>query len=187
MADEAQADAFFAEAWEEWLGERLAGGDTVLMDALDRGIPLESDGWGERTSLRGLARKLIDQRDLVPLAAESTFDAEAVQRELLEKGLRAAQLAARAREGDLLAARLTKLAEFAQTSRFRTGQERVEYMLRLEPIQSSFGFKPNWPTPEALAEGRQIAGWTKEARQRWTAALGADLHGGLVRALKGVV
>ncbi|HEY7924043.1 MAG TPA: UvrD-helicase domain-containing protein [Vicinamibacteria bacterium] len=187
MADEALADAFFAEAWEEWLGERLAGGDTVLMDALDRGIPLESDGWGERTSLRGLARKLIDQRDLAPLAAESTFDADAVHRELLEKGARAARLAATVREGDLLAARLTKLAEFAEASRFRTGQERVEYVLRLEPIQASFGFKPNWPTPEALAEGRQIAGWTKEARQRWTAALGADLHGGLVRALKGVV
>ena len=65
MADEAQADALFAEAWEEWLGDRLVGGDDVLLDALDRGIPLEGDGWGERTSLRGLARTLLDQRDLV--------------------------------------------------------------------------------------------------------------------------
>ena len=51
MADEAQADAIFAEAWEEWLGDRLVGGDDVLVDALDYGIPLEGDGWGERLSL----------------------------------------------------------------------------------------------------------------------------------------
>ena len=73
MADEAQADAIFAEAWEEWLGDRLVGGDEVLLDALDSGIPLEGDGWGERTSLRGLARTLIDQRDLVPVAADGAF------------------------------------------------------------------------------------------------------------------
>ena len=187
MADEAQTDAFFAKAWEEWLGERLGGGDSVLMDALDRGIPLEADGWGERTSLRGLARKLIDQRDLQPLAAVRAFDPEAVHGELVEKGVRAAQLAASVREGDALAARLVKLAEFAEASRFRSGQERLDFILRLETIPANFGFKPNWPSPEALAEGRQIAAWTKEARPRWLAALGADLHGGLVRALIGVV
>ncbi len=187
MADEAQADALFTDAWEEWLGERLAGGDDVLLDALDRGIPLEGGGWGERTSLRGLARKLIDQRDLLPLAAEGVFDLDEAQRELLEKGVRAAALAVSVREGDSLAARLLKLAEFAEASRFGSGPERLAFLLRLETIPSNFGFKPHWPSAEALAEGRAIAGWTKEARPRWAAALGADLHGRLVRSLGGVV
>ena len=79
MADEAQADGLFAEAWEEWLGERLVDGDDVLLDALDRGIPLEGDGWGERTSLRGLARTLLDQRDLEPVAG-GAFGAEAARK-----------------------------------------------------------------------------------------------------------
>jgi ATP-dependent exoDNAse (exonuclease V) beta subunit len=187
MADEAQADALFMDTWEEWLGERLAGGDDVLTGALDRGIPLEGDGWGERTSLRGLARKLIDQRDLQPLAADGAFDPDAARRELLEKAARAAELAAAVREGDSLAARLVKLAEFAEASRFRSGQDLIAGLLRLETIPSNFGFRPHWPSAEALAEGRAIAAWTKEARPRWVAELGADLHGRLVRALGGVV
>jgi ATP-dependent helicase/nuclease subunit A len=187
MADEAQADALFALAWEEWLGERLSGGDDVLMGALDRGIPLEGDGWGERTSLRGLARKLIDERDLEPLAAAGAFDHAAAQAELRERGARAAALAARAKEGDTLAARLVRLGEFAERSRFLAGPELVAHLLRLETIPSNFGFAPRWPSAEALAEGRAIAVWTRDARPRWTAALGADLHGGIVRALGGVV
>jgi ATP-dependent helicase/nuclease subunit A len=187
MADEAQADALFVDTWEEWLGERLAGGDDVLTGALDRGIPLEGDGWGERTSLRGLARKLIDQRDLRPLAAEDAFDPQQAMRELVEKGARAAALAASVREGDSLAARLSKLAEYAEASRFSSGEERVARLLRLETIPGNFGFKPHWPSAEALAEGRAIAAWTKEARPRWVAELGSDLHGRLVRSLGGVV
>ena len=187
MADEAQADALFMDTWEEWLGERLSGGDDVLLDALEQGIPLEGDGWGERTSLRGLARKLIDQRDLEPLAAENAFDLEAAERELLQQAARGAQLAAQVREGDVLAARLVKLAEFAQALRFRSGSEKLAHLLRLEAIPVNFGFKPHWPSPETLAEGRAIAAWTKDVRPRWTAARGADLHGRLVRALSGVV
>ena len=187
MADEALADALFMDTWEEWLGERLSGGDDVLLDALERGIPLEGDGWGERTSLRGLARKLIDQRDLVPLAAENAFDLAAAERELLEKAARGVELAAQAREGDTLAARLVKLGEFAEAGRFLAGPAKIAHLLRLEAIPVNFGFKPNWPSAEALAEAKSISAWTKEARPRWAAALGADLHGRLVRALSGVV
>src|SRR6188474_1388204 len=64
-ADEAETDLLFSAAWEEWLAERLVAGDDVLLEALDREIPLEGEGrFGERTSLRGFARALIDQRDL---------------------------------------------------------------------------------------------------------------------------
>ncbi len=186
MADEAQADALFAEAWEEWLGERLMGGDDVLLDALDRGIPLEGDGWGERTSLRGLARTLLDQRDLLPVAADGAFSAEAAREELLAKGSRARELAASVKEGDSLGGRLERLAEAAEASRFLSGDALVRHLLALQAIQSNFGFKPHWPSADALAEGRALASWTKEARARWAAAHGADLHGRLVRALGGV-
>jgi ATP-dependent helicase/nuclease subunit A len=186
MADEAEADALFAEAWEEWLGERLAGGDDVLLDAFDRGIPLEGDGWGERTSLRGLARTLLDQRDLEALAGAS-FDAGAARDDLMEKAVRARALAAAAQEGDTLRARLERLAAFAGATRFLEGEALTAHLLSLEAIQTNLGFKPRWPSAEALAEGRAIAAWTKDARAAWTAAQGAELHGRLVRALAGVV
>ena len=186
MADEAQADAIFAEAWEEWLGDRLVGGDDVLVDALDSGIPLEGDGWGERTSLRGLARTLLDQRDLVPVAADGTFSPGAAREELQAKGARSRELAAAVKEGDSLGARLVGLAEFAEASSFLEGDALVLHLLALEAVPSKFGFKPHWPSPETLAEGRAIATWTKEARTGWAAARGADLHGRLVRALGGV-
>ncbi|HSD28616.1 MAG TPA: UvrD-helicase domain-containing protein, partial [Vicinamibacteria bacterium] len=186
MADEAQADALFAEAWEEWLGERLVGGDDVLLDALERGIPLEGDGWGERTSLRGLARTLLDQRDLVPVAADGAFSPEAAREELLAKGARARELAARVNEADSLGCRLVRLADAAEKSRFFSGDALVRHLLGLEAIQANFGFKPHWPSPEALAEGRGIAVWTRQAREGWAAAHGADLHGRLVGALAGV-
>ena len=188
VADEAQADALFADAWEEWLGERLGGGDDVLLDALERGIPLEGEGpWGERTSLRGLARRLVDQRDLAPLGEETVFDPESRRRELVAKGARARALLGGVREGDALGARLARLAEFAEASRFLDGHALVAHLLALETIPSNFGFKPHWPTAEALAEGRAIAAWTKEARTQWAAAEGAALHGRLVGALRGVV
>jgi ATP-dependent helicase/nuclease subunit A len=185
-ADEAEADALFAQAWEEWLGERLVGGDDVLLDALDRGIPLEGGGWGERTSLRGLARTLLDQRDLVPVAADGAFDPEAAREELLAKGARGRELVSSVKAGDSLGGRLERLAEAAEAARFLSGDALVHHLLALEPVPSSFGFRPHWPSADALAEGRAIAAWTKDARTRWAAAYGADLHGRLVRALGGV-
>ena len=188
MADEAQADALFAEAWEEWLGERLGGGDDVLLDALERGIPLEGEGpWGERTALRGLARRLVDQRDLEPLCEEASFDPVAARRELVEKGARARALAAAANTGDSLGAKLDRLADHAEAARFLEGHALVAHLLSVEAIPSNHGFRPHWPSPEALAEGRTIAAWTKQVRETWTAAEGASLHGRLVRALGGVV
>ncbi len=185
MADEAQADALFAEAWEEWLGERLGGGDDVLLDALERGIPLEGEGpWGERTALRGLARRLVDQRDLEPLCEEASFDPEAARRELVEKGARARALAAAANAGDSLGAKLDRLADHAEAARFLEGHALVAHLLAIEAIPSNHGFRPHWPSPEALAEGRTIAAWTKQVRETWTAAEGASLHSRLVRALR---
>ncbi len=50
VAEEAESDLLFAEAWEAWLGERLTGGDDLVVEALDRGIPLEGEGpFGDRS------------------------------------------------------------------------------------------------------------------------------------------
>ena len=120
------------------------------------------------------------------MAADGAFSPEAARDELLAKGARARALAAAVKEGDSLGGRLERLAAFAEASRFLEGEALVDHLLALESVQSNFGFKPHWPSPEALAEGRAIAAWTKEARATWAAARGADLHGRLVRALGGV-
>ena len=187
MADEAEADVLFARAWEEWLGERLTHEDDVLLEALDLGIPLESvGGWGERSSLRGLARVLLEQRDLAPLVAEKAFDADDARAELLAKAARGRALADAAQAGDALAEKLMTFAAHAEASQFLQGPALVEHLLSPPTVPSNFGHRPRWPSVEDLEEARAVAAWAKESAQGWQAARGADLHGRLVRALTGV-
>ena len=188
VADEAETDLLFAEAWEAWLAERLVAGDSTLVDALDRGIPLEGLGpYDERSSLRGLARTLLDQRDLEPLAAEAEVDPGAWRQELLLKAARARELTALVSPGDQLAARLLELVAFAEQSRFCEGTVLLAHLATLREIPKNFGHKPRWPSAEALQEARKIAEWTKTGPGAWNAARGASLHGRLVRALRGVL
>jgi ATP-dependent helicase/nuclease subunit A len=187
VADEAEADLLFARAWEEWLAERLVGGDDVLLEALDRGIPLEGEGpWGERGSLRGLARTLLEQRDLRPLVAETTVDAPAWRAEMIAQADAARALLAHVQDGDTLGARLAAFVAFAEASRTLEGAALVAHLRRLEVVPRNFGHKPRWSPVESLERARQVAAWTKDASTRWTAALGAVLHGRLVTGLLGV-
>ncbi|HVD76710.1 MAG TPA: UvrD-helicase domain-containing protein [Vicinamibacteria bacterium] len=187
VADEAEADLLFARAWEEWLAERLVSGDEVLLEALERGIPLEGEGpWGERGSLRGLARTLLEQRDVKPLVAEAAVDAEAWRSELLAQAGEARALLSHVQDGDTLGARLGVLVSFAEESRGLEGSVLVAHLRRLAVIPRNFGHKPRWSTPESLEQARRVAAWTKEASERWTVALGAVLHGRLVTGLLGV-
>jgi ATP-dependent exoDNAse (exonuclease V) beta subunit len=183
-ADEAEADMLFAQAWDDWLGERLTQGDDVLLDALDRGIPLEAPtAWGERTSLRGLARVLLEQRDLVPLVAKDAFNPEAARGELLAKASRAGELADAAQAGDLLAERLRGLVAHAEAAQFLRGVDLTEHLLKPPDVPKNFGHRPRWPSAEALEEARGIAAWSRESAASWRAAIGADVHGRLVGAL----
>ena len=187
VADEAEADLLFARAWEEWLAERLVGGDDVLLEALERGIPLEGEGpWGERGSLRGLARTLLEQRDLKPLVADAAVDAPAWRAELLAQATTARALLPHVQDGDTLGARLGVLVEFAEESRVLEGPTLVAHLRRLPIIPRNFGHKPRWSSPESLEQARRVAAWTKEAAEKWMAALGAVLHGRLVNGLLGV-
>jgi ATP-dependent helicase/nuclease subunit A len=188
MADEAEADIVFSEAWEEWLAERLTGGDDVLLEALDQQIPLEGFGpWGDRAALRGLARTLVDERDLEPLRAPAETDVEAYRKELLAKAARAAELVRGLPDADVLVARLKSLAHFAEKSRFLKGRELAAHLSNIATIQRNVGFRPRWPSDEALQEARGIAGWTHEWRERFSSSRSAALHGRLVTALLDVV
>jgi ATP-dependent helicase/nuclease subunit A len=74
-ADEAETDLLFGEAWDEWLADRLLAADDALVAALENEIPLEGVAtYDERSSLRGLARALLEQRDLQPLVSDLSAD-----------------------------------------------------------------------------------------------------------------
>jgi ATP-dependent helicase/nuclease subunit A len=187
VADESETDLLFAESWEEWLAEHLIQGDEVLIEAMDAGIPLEGEtSLGERTSLRGLARTLVEQRDLEPLVGECLVDPADWRRELLEKTASGAALLALAQPGDTLAGRLTLLLRFAEESRALRGPALKAHLLKLPTIPRNLGHKPRWPSPEVLAEARAIAEWTKKASQDWGARSSTALHARSVTALKGV-
>jgi ATP-dependent exoDNAse (exonuclease V) beta subunit len=187
VADESETDVLFADSWEEWLSSRLTGGDATLLEAMDSGIPLEAENvYGERTALRGFARTLLDQRDLEPLVSAAAEPPQ-WRRDLLEKADRARSLGAGVQPGDVLGERLKDLVAFAEQSRFLEGSALLAHLKKLPVLRSNSGFKPRWPSEEALKEGREVAAWTQKASAEWKAALGADLHGRLVRELSGVV
>jgi ATP-dependent helicase/nuclease subunit A len=186
-ADETEADLLFGEAWEEWLAEGLLTGDEALVDALEAGIPLEAEtSWGERSSLRGLARALVEQRDLAPLVEEARADPRAWREELLAKAARGVALAEGVPDADSLAGRLRGLQEHAEASLGLSGRALRDHLFRIAPITKSFGLKARWPSEEVLSEARGIAAWTSEGPVAWRLLEGAALHGRLVGALRGV-
>ncbi len=185
VADESQGEVLFADAWDEWLAERLAAGDEALVAALEADIPLEGEGFvTEKWSLRHLARRLIEERDLRPLASEQVVDAEGWRRELIEKAVTAAALVAQAPAGDALTEGLRSLVAFAEEARALSGGECRRQLLRLPEIRTTVGQKVRWGA--AFAEARALAAWTGDALRRWRAAHSAELHGRLVDALEGV-
>src|SRR4030095_13531952 len=188
QADEAPAEALFAEAWDEWLAERLDASDPVLADAVRAEIPLTGvRGYGESASLRGLARTLLWQRDLAPLVAEGTPARVAGRGELLEQAVRARALREAAVAGDALADALKSVEAFAESCRFLAGDALVERLLRVPKLRKDLGRRGNWRTAEALSAGRDVVAWVGEAETRWKGALGSHLHAGLSRSLAGVL
>jgi ATP-dependent helicase/nuclease subunit A len=188
VADDGETDVLFAEAWQEWLSERVLAGDGLLLEALDQDIPLEGlSSWGERTSLRGLARVLVEERDLTPLVAAEAATPLAWREELLEKAARVRTLIADVPQADVLRASLDALVGFAERSRALAGLELGAFLARLAPIRKNVGFRPHWRTPGAFDEAKAVVEWSHQAAQAWSASLGSSLHGRLVRGLLGVV
>ena len=188
VADEAEAESLFAQAWEEWLAERLDASDPVLAEALSREIPLE--GWmeeQERASLRGLARTLLWERDLRPLVSATPVDPGAWRAELLAKAAEARALRDAAVAGDTLAEALKGLEAFAESCRSLEGEALVQRLLRLPKIRGDLGRRGNWRTAEVLSRARDLARWAAEAPERWRTERGSQLHAQLVEALQGVL
>jgi ATP-dependent helicase/nuclease subunit A len=186
-ADEAEADLLFAAAWEEWLAERLVKGDDVLLEALDHDIPLEGMGpFGERSSLRGFARALIEQRDLRPLVAEAPEDPLAWRRDLDAHAERARAVLALAPHGDTLTSRLEDLVAFADQPATADPAETARRLMKMPAIPGNVrGLRARWPA-EPHEEARAIADWSRQALVEWRAAHGAALHGRIMAALQGV-
>jgi len=188
VADETEADLLFASAWEEWLSRRLTGsGGELLLEALDAGIPLESLGpWGERTSLRGLLRRLVDQRDLEPLVAAADSDPEACRSAIAPLAVRGLELAARARAGDALADRLTALGGIALEAQGLEAAALGEKLLAIEALKLNrvLGHKAHWPDEAALDGARGVAREVTRALLEFRARSAESLHGRLVRALQ---
>jgi ATP-dependent helicase/nuclease subunit A len=188
VADEAETDALFAAAWEAWLAERLDAGDATLAEAVRADIPLESDfEYSERRALRGLARTLLEERDLEPLVSTEAPDPEGWRRELQARAARIREMLPDVDAGDTLAPRLAALADYADGARDRAGVDLGRYLVALPRISGRIGQRPKWPSVELLEEGRQIAWWASEAASSWSGALGSDLHARLVTTLLGVV
>jgi ATP-dependent helicase/nuclease subunit A len=192
VIEEAESDLLFAEAWDEWLGEQLEHGDDAVLAALDNGIPLSGRSeWEDASSLRGLARSLIRQRDLEPLVAEAVVDPTQWRSALLAHGARARTLATVARAEDPLAAGMEALADFADSVRGLEGEALRSKLLGLgdavKKLSVRSGDKGRWGADEALAEARAIVGWARESAAEWAACASAALHARMVRALKGMV
>jgi ATP-dependent helicase/nuclease subunit A len=188
VADEAEAESLFAQAWEEWLAERLDASDPVLAEALSREIPLE--GWmeeQERASLRGLARTLLWERDLRPLVSDTPVDPAVWRAELLAKAAEARTLRDAAVAGDTLAEALKGLEAFAESCRGLEGEPLAQRLLRLPKTRCDLGRRGNWRTNVALSRARDLARWAGEAPERWKAERGSQLHAQLVEALQGVL
>ncbi|MBN2371823.1 MAG: UvrD-helicase domain-containing protein [Vicinamibacteria bacterium] len=188
VAEEAEADLIFESAWTEWLAAGLTAGDDALLAALDAGIPLEGEGaFGERSSLRGFARALVEQRDLEPLTAASRLDPRAWREELEEQAARAQKLRSMTGAGDALAAALDGLVGLARRANELDGHELQAHLQSMPVIRKNLGQISRWTSREALQEARRIAEWTKEAKARWESQVGAALHSRLTRALIQVV
>jgi ATP-dependent helicase/nuclease subunit A len=187
-ADEAQAEALFAEAWDEWLAERLDASDPVLAEAVRAEIPLMGvAGFGESASLRGLARTLLWQRDLEPLMSEVEPDPVQWRGELIEQAVRARALREAAVAGDAMEEALQRVEAFAEACRVLTGEALVEHLLRVPKVRKDVGRRANWRTAEALTAARDLVGWVLDAETRWRGALGSHLHAELTRSLAGVL
>jgi len=187
VADETETDAIFAGAWDEWLAERLEAGDAALSDAIRAEIPLESASeWGDRGSLRGLARTLLEERDLAPIVSEAVPDPEAWRAELEQQVARVRELIRGVKAGDSLVPQLESLVSFAERARDLKSGELARGLAAIPKLRSNLGRRTHWAL-EALAEARRIAFWTGEARTAWSLALGSHLHARLVRSLLGVL
>ena len=143
--------------------------------------------WGERTSLRGLARTLIDQRDLEPLATPRRSTPTPAGRSSCEG--RASTRARRGRaRGRPAPARLRSLVTVAEKSSLFEGPGARRAPLPARAVQANFGLQAALAHARGARRGPEDRGVDAEgARRPGPRRAERRLHGRLVRALQGVV
>ena len=187
----ARPTRFFAEAWDEWLAERLSRATRCCSRRSTAASRSRASAGASAARCAGWPRTLVDQRDLRPLvAAEPPEPEDEARDELLEQAgwwrvpSRPVRAPATAWPSALL--QLAPLAEAARGPRGRG--PRAAPAARCRPSRRTSARRATGRRPERLAAGRAIAAWTKEER----AALGrrtssAAVHGRIVRSLADVV
>ena len=174
VAEGAEADILFAEAWDEWIARVSNGATTPSSPPSTRTSRSPEHPYGEKQSLRGLARDLIEQRDLEPLVGPTQLDATAWREELMARASQAEALLATAAPTDLLASHLAALVAHARSAPVPHGQalldHRTAFADALKGLSVRSGNKRSWRSPEALAEARDIAGWALASCGEWAAA-----------------
>jgi superfamily I DNA/RNA helicase len=182
VVGETESARLFQEAWEEWLAHRRGQGDNVAAAASAIGVPID----GGPTSLRSLAERLVEHRDLRPLVAPQEPDAMALDQQVAVKASRARLLAAKAR-GDALAESLEELADFADRGRFLSGVALAQHLDGL-PSPAPADFNPGrWLSAEAVEAARAVLAWATEAGAAWRAARSEALHARILKALGGAL
>ena len=187
-----EADMLFAEAWDDWLNERLVFGDEVLHERARPRDPAGAQGpWGERTSLRGLARVCSrTERDLMPPGRRGRCpEPRAWRDELLGQGgpgRRRAVVRPGASPGDLLAARLLDLVGLRRANRRDSGGPpiprcRLKRRAR-DPRALPGHHSRDGPRPKLSTEARPDRGMEPRRRpaEPGASSRGADLHGRIV-------
>ncbi len=185
MADEAEIDLLFGAAWDEWLSTRLMEGDDIVLAAVDAGIALEAESWAERSSLRGLARRLVEERDLEPLVGAVSGGPD-IRVQLLALGKKAQALCAQAEAADTLRARLHAFGGFATVVQEVDEAELAQHLEGFAPLDVR-GNKEKWASAEALEQGRVLREEINSAIASWQAGRSAAFHARIVAALLGVV
>lgn len=184
-ADEAESDLLFGAAWEEWRTERLVEGDDIVLAAVDAGIPIEASHWADQFSLRGLARRLVEQRDLEPLVG-SVGGGPDIRLELSELGSKARALVAQAKPTDALRSRLNLFSGFAALV-CGLDEEILVAQLSTFPKIDVKGDKRGWDSEETLAAARALGDTINKVVSSWRTSRAEAFHARLVGAVQGVV
>lgn len=187
VADESTADLIFEEAWEEWLQDLLTSENALLETALSAGISVERPTpFGESASLRKLARRLIEHRDLKPHVIESAVDGAGARAWAKEKISEALTRAEGKPEADPLVAAIRLRSAEISTLDGVEGPELLEALARLA-ITKPGGNKRNWKSDTDFDICRAIMTDLSEASEEWRKNRSAALYSGLVHALSPVV
>ncbi len=186
VADDMETDLLFGEAWDRWMTQRLQDDDATLLEAIEAQVPLTGAAWGERSSLRGLARTLIEQRDLVPLCGADVPDVSSWRAALGERRAEVAALAEGAPAGDQLADWLSRLSVLLHQAADLDAPALNAALAELTHGRLPTGRKDLWNDAARLATAREVPPWLSGVAARLDDGWKEARYSRLVRALRGV-